>query len=97
MKKKILIILLFTVLKVGAQTPTFSAIDSLFENGRYQLALQQLNAIKTPTFLSNYKTAIIYESIDNYKKTIHFLENALTFKEDKKASLKLAKAYLRLS
>ncbi|WP_299012995.1 tetratricopeptide repeat protein [uncultured Polaribacter sp.] len=97
MKKKILIVVLFVIVKVGAQTPTFSAIDSLVENGRYLIALDKLKAIQPPSFLANYKTALIYESIDNYKQTIAYLEKALRFKENKKASLKLAKAYLRIS
>jgi tetratricopeptide (TPR) repeat protein len=97
MKKRTLILLLFVVVKVGAQTPAFSSIDSLFENGRYQLALERLQAIATPSFLSNYKTAVIYESIDNYKQTALFLEKALQFKKDKKAILKLAKVYQRLN
>ena len=97
MKKRILIILLFVIVKVGAQTSDFSSIDRLFENGRYQLALEKLEAIEIPSFLSNYKIAVIYESIDNYKQTAHFLEKALHFKEDKNARLKLAKAYQRLN
>ncbi|WP_299670220.1 hypothetical protein [uncultured Polaribacter sp.] len=97
MTKNILILFLLIVVKVEAQTSTFSTIDSLFENGRYQLALSQLKAINPPTFLSNYKTALIYESIDNYKQTASYLEQALIFKEDKKASLKLAKVYQRLN
>lgn len=96
MKKRILIVLLFVVVKAGAQSSAFSAIDSLFENGRYQLALKKLKEIKSPSFLSNYKTAVIYESIDNYKQTAYFLEQALIFKENKKASLKLAKAYQKI-
>lgn len=97
MKKRILIVVLFVIVKAGAQNPAFSAIDSLFENGRYQLALEKLKAIEKPSFLSNYKTAVIYESIDNYKQTAYFLEEALSLKEDKKASLKLAKVYQKLS
>ena len=97
MKKKILIVLLFGILKVGAQTSTFSRIDSLFEKGRYKLALSQLDKIDNPSFLSNYKIAVIYESIDNYKKTIFFLEKALVYKNDYKAKLKLAKAYQRIN
>jgi tetratricopeptide (TPR) repeat protein len=95
MKKKILIVLLFTIFKVGAQTSTFFVVDSLFEKGRYQLALKELDA-KQPSFLSNYKKAVIYESIDNYGQTLRYLEKALSFKENKKASLKLAKVYQRL-
>ncbi len=41
-KKKILIVFVFTILKVGAQTSTFSVADSLFEKGRYKLALKEL-------------------------------------------------------
>jgi tetratricopeptide (TPR) repeat protein len=95
MKEKILILILFTVLKVGAQTSSFSIVDSLFEKGRYQLALKELDA-KQPSFLSNYKKAVIYESIDNYEQTLRYLIKALSFKENKKASLKLAKVYQRL-
>ncbi|QOD60440.1 tetratricopeptide repeat protein [Polaribacter haliotis] len=96
MKKKILIILLFiTILKVEAQSSTFSVVDSLFEKGRYQLALKEL-ANMDASFSSNYKTATIYESIDNYKKTAEFLEKALEFQNDEQAKLKLAKAYQRL-
>jgi tetratricopeptide (TPR) repeat protein len=96
MKKKILIVLLlFTMLKVGAQTSTFSTSDSLFAKGRYKLALKKLDE-KQPSFLSNYKKAVIYESIDNYKKTAEFLEKAITFKDDENAKLKLAKNYRRL-
>jgi tetratricopeptide (TPR) repeat protein len=95
MKKKILIVLLFVIIKVEAQTSTFSAIDSLFAKGRYKLALQELDK-KQPSFLSNYKKAVIYESIDNYKKSVQFLENAVAFKEDENAKLKLAKNYRRL-
>ena len=92
MKKKILIVLLFGILKVGAQTSTFSASDSLFAKGRYKLALKELEK-KPSSFLSNYKKAVIYESIDDYKKTAEFLEKAIVFKDDEKAKLKLAKMY----
>lgn len=95
MKKKILIVLLFTIIKVEAQTSTFSAVDNLFEKGRYKLALVELDKMES-SFLSNYKKAVIYESIDNYKKAVQFLEEALTFKDDEKAKLKLAKNYRAL-
>jgi tetratricopeptide (TPR) repeat protein len=95
MKKNFLIVLLFGFLKVGAQTSTFSIADSLFEKGRYKLALQELDKNK-PTFLSNYKKAVIYESIDDFKKAADFLEKALDFNEDENVKLKLAKNYQRL-
>lgn len=97
MKSKILILLLFGILKVEAQTSTFFKVDSLFERGRYKLALSQLDKIEKSSFFSNYKTAVIYESIDNYAKTILFLEKALVYKKDYKAKLKLAKAYLKIN
>ena len=96
MKKKIVLVFLFVIVKVGAQNPAFSTVDSLFEIGRYKMALTALNKIENPSFLSNYKTAVIYESIDNYAKTIVFLEKALVFKEDYHAKLKLANAYKRI-
>jgi hypothetical protein len=46
MKSKFLILLLFGILKVGAQTSTFFKVDSLFERGRYKLALSQLEKIE---------------------------------------------------
>lgn len=95
MKKKILIVLLFAIVKLEAQTSTFAVSDSLFAKGRYKLALQELDKSE-PSFLSNYKTAVIYESIDNYKKAAYFLEKAITFKDDEKAKLKLAKNYRAL-
>ncbi|UAM97064.1 tetratricopeptide repeat protein [Polaribacter litorisediminis] len=95
MKKKILIVVLFVMVKVEAQTSTFAVSDSLFAKGRYQLALKELDK-SAPSFLSNYKTAVIYESIDNYKKAANFLEKALTFKDDEKTKLKLAKNYRSL-
>ena len=95
MKKKILLIAILWVVKVGAQTSTFSTIDSLFEKGRYKLALLKLDKLPS-SFDSNFKTAVIYESIDNYKKTVDYLEKAIVFKKDYKAKLKLAKAYKRL-
>lgn len=55
-----------------------------------------LEEVHPPSFLSNYKKAIIYESIDHYKKTAEFLEKALNYKTDHKANLKLAKTYQRL-
>lgn len=88
-------ILLLAVLKVEAQTSTFAVSDSLFAKGRYKLALKELDK-KTPSFLSNYKKAIIYESIDDYKNSANFYEKALTFKDDYKTKLKLAKNYRSL-
>ena len=96
MKKKIIVIVLFFVVKVEAQTSTFATIDSLFAKGRYNLALAELEKVNPPSFLSNYKKAVIYESIDNYKKTAYFLEKAISFKDDNQTKLKLAKAYQRL-
>lgn len=95
MKKKILFVLLLVVVKVEAQTSTFSVADSLFAKGRYKLALKELDT-KEASFLSNFKKAVIYESIDNYKKSAFYLEQAITFKDDEKAKLKLAKNYRAL-
>ncbi|MDD7914833.1 hypothetical protein [Polaribacter ponticola] len=95
MKKNLLIVLLFCIIKVEAQTSTFTVSDSLFAKGRYKLALQELDKME-PSFLSNYKKATIYESIDSYKNTTIFLEKSLTFTNDYKAKLKLAKNYRRL-
>ena len=95
MKKKILIIAILWIVKVEAQTSTFFTVDSLFAKGRYKLALLKLDKMPS-TFESNFKTATIYESIDNYMKTVEFLEKALIFKDDYQSKLKLAKGYQRL-
>ena len=80
MKKKIILVLLFVIVKVEAQTSTFAVADSLFEKGRYKMALKELDK-SDASFLSNYKKAVIYESIDDYKKAAQFLEKAITFKD----------------
>lgn len=95
MKKKIILVLLFVIVKVEAQTSTFAVSDSLFAKGRYQLALKQLEKMPQ-SFETNLKMAIIYESIDDDKKAANSLEKALTFKNDFNTKLKLAKAYQRL-
>ena len=92
MKKKLIVLFLLAIVKVEAQTSTFAVSDSLFAKGRYKLALKELDN-KEPSFLSNYKKAVIYESIDNYKKAALYLEKAIEFKDDEKANLKLAKNY----
>ena len=95
MKKKILLVLLFVIVKVEAQTSAFAVADSLFKKGRYKLALQELDKSEA-SFLMNYKKAVIYESIDDYKKAAQFLEKAVTFKDDENAKLRLAKNYRSL-
>jgi len=95
MKKKILLVLLFVIVKVEAQTSTFAVADSLFAKGRYKLALKELDKSEA-SFLTNYKKAVIYESIDDYKKAAQFLEKAVTFKDDENAKLRLAKNYRSL-
>jgi tetratricopeptide (TPR) repeat protein len=96
MKNKFLFSLLFFVsIQISAQKSLKTISDSLFAIGRYKKALNVLENSK-PSFESNYKKAIIYESIDDYKKTIEFLEAALFFRNSQKAKLKLAKAYKNL-
>lgn len=95
MKKKILIVLLFLIVKVEAQTSTFSIADSLFAKGRYKMALKALDKTED-SFLSNYKKAVIYESIDNYRKAVEYLKKAITFNDNEKIKLKLAKNYRSL-
>jgi tetratricopeptide (TPR) repeat protein len=92
MKKKLIVLLLLAIVKVEAQTSTFAVSDSLFAKGRYKLALKELDK-KEASFLSNYKKAVIYESIDNFKKAAFYLKKAIEFKDDEKANLKLAKNY----
>ncbi|PQJ79332.1 tetratricopeptide repeat protein [Polaribacter porphyrae] len=96
MKKNFVIIISFlTFLNLDAQTPNFTISDSLFAIGRYKMALKSLKNHK-PSFLSNYKKGVIFESIDDHKKAIHSFEKALTFKDDYKTKLKLAKSYRAL-
>lgn len=95
MKKIIILVLLFVIVKVEAQTSTFTVVDSLFAKVRYKLALKELDKSEA-SFLTNYKKAVIYESIDDYKKAAQFLEKAVTFKDDENAKLRLAKNYRSL-
>ena len=96
-RKRIITLALFIIiLKVEAQTSTFSAIDSLFAKGRYKLALSELNKME-PSFLTEYKKAVIYESVDNYREATKALENAISFKDDENTKLKLAKNYRSLN
>lgn len=95
MKKIIIFLFITAVLKVEAQTSAFAVSDSLFAIGRYKMALADLDK-KEASFLLNFKKATIYESIDNYKNAAYFFEQALTFKEDYKTKLKLAKNYRSL-
>ena len=68
----------------------------MFAKGRYKLALSELNKME-PSFLTEYKKAVINESVDNYKEAIKALENAITFKDDENTKLKLAKNYRSLN
>ena len=63
MKKKILIVLLFAVIKVEAQTSTFSVSDSLFAIGRYKLALKNLDR-KDESFIE-IKKCFMHLHIEN--------------------------------
>lgn len=92
MKKKIILILLFSILKAEAQTSAFVIIDSLVQKGRYKNALEKLDEMPK-SFLTNYKIASIYESIDNNKKAILYYNQALVFKEDYATKIKLGKIY----
>ncbi|CAM1351693.1 tetratricopeptide repeat protein [Tenacibaculum insulae] len=93
MKKKILIIvLIISFLKVGAQTSAFKSIDSLLQIGRYQKALVQLQK-REPSFKTNVKIATIYAMVDDYKKASKYYEKALLLKDDYSAKIKLGKSY----
>ena len=96
MGKKLLILVLLISLKVGAQSSTFSRIDSLVEKGRYQLALKNLFEIDTATHLSQYKIGAIYSSIDNHRTAIEYYKASLKFKENYSAKLMLGKSYQKL-
>jgi len=96
MKKKILTIVFFIVLKVGAQIPTFVAIDSVLATGNYKVALQLLSKVKPANFASNVKTAKIYEQIEEYSKAIIYYEKALRFKDDMFVNISVGKIYQKL-
>ncbi|WP_072555486.1 tetratricopeptide repeat protein [Tenacibaculum todarodis] len=96
MKKKILVLFVLIFLtKVEAQTSAFATIDSLLQKGRYKIALQQLENMPE-SFVSNYKTASIFEAIDNNKEAVLYYEKALSFKDDYATKVKLGKAYQKL-
>lgn len=93
MKKKILIIvLIISFLKVGAQTSTFISVDSLVHIGRYQKALVQLEKMPE-SYQSNKKIASIYSSIDNYKQASKYYEKALSLNNGYSVKVALGKSY----
>ncbi len=96
MKKVYILFLVCMSIKVGAQTSTFSYVDSLLEKGRYRLALAQLKTIDTLQDIANYKIGTIYGSIDDFKNAVYYYEKSLMFKESFKVQLQLAKAYQKV-
>lgn len=94
MKRNFLIVVLIilAIIKIEAQTSTFSRIDSLVQFGRYKNALSELEKMPS-SFLSNKKMASIYDAIDNPKKASYFYEKALQFKDDYTTKIKLGASY----
>ena len=93
MKKIYLLILVCISIKVGAQTSTFSYVDSLIANGRYQKALTKLKSFTDHKDISNYKIGNIYASIDDYKNASNYYKKSLQFKESNVVRKALAKSY----
>ncbi len=60
--KRISILLLFLVLKVGAQTPTFVIADSLYAVGNYSEAIQQLENRENKTDATQLRLAKFHEA-----------------------------------
>ena len=93
MKKKfVIIVLVISFFKVGAQTSAFKTIDSLVTFGRYQKALSLLK--KMPSGVAaNLKTATIYASVDNHKMASMYYRKALLLTDDYRTKIKLGKSY----
>ncbi|OSY87487.1 hypothetical protein WH52_11520 [Tenacibaculum holothuriorum] len=93
MKKKIILVVsILLFVKVEAQTSTFTSIDSLVFRGRYKQALGLLKS-QPESFHNLYKTARIYDALDNYKKAAKNYAKAITYKQDYATKLKLATIY----
>ena len=60
--KRISVLVLFLVLKVGAQTPTLVIADSLYAIGSYSEAIVNLNTISEPTEAVQLRLAKSYEA-----------------------------------
>ena len=96
MKKKLYYIICMVIcLKVEAQVSTFKTVDSLTNIGRYQKALQALRELPED-FITNKKTAHIYEAIDNHKLASTYYMKSLSIKEDYTVKVKLGKTYVKL-
>ena len=93
MKKILILILVCMSIKVGAQTSTFSRVDSLLEQGRYRLVLKQLKSFDTLQDVANYKIGNVYASIDNHKKAIEFYKKSLEINKNFKVEFLLGKSY----
>lgn len=93
MKKIYLLILVCISIKVEAQTSTFSYVDSLIANGRYQKALTKLKSFTDHKDISYYKIGNIYASIDDYKNASNYYKKSLQFKESTTVRKALARSY----
>lgn len=92
MRRILIFVLMYSFLKVEAQTSAFKSIDSLVQIGRYKKALFTLE--KMPSSFEVYKkTASIYNAVDNYKKASEFYEKALHLKNDYRTKIQLGKSY----
>lgn len=92
MKKIVMIVLFYCLIKAEAQTSAFVGVDSLLQKGRYKTALQMLDKLPE-TFTSNVKKASVYSVIDNHKKASLYYEKALQFKNDLTVKAKLGQSY----
>ena len=75
--KRISVLILLLVLKVGAQTPTLIIADSLYAIGNYSEAIENLNKIPEPTEAVQLRLARSYEAkgdletaLDNYRAVL---------------------------
>lgn len=93
MRKIYILIVVCIIIKVEAQTSTFSYADSLLNAGRYQLTLKKLKQIDTLQDISSFKIGKIYASIDDYKNAINYFQKSLLFKENVIVKISLAKAF----
>lgn len=87
-----ILVLLFGILQVEAQTSTFDSVEILLNKGRYQEANELLE--KIPDSFEKYKEkAEIYERLDQQFLVSSCYEKALQFKNDYAIRVKLGRSY----
>ena len=94
MKKKLLFaILSLIVLKTEAQSSVFTVVDSLLLQGKYQVALSELEKRTPKTIRLFQKIGEIYYQVGDFNKAVTQFETGMELGESTAIQMRLAKTY----